>query len=121
MTTKGSAVKYVLLIYQPPGFDPKSLPPEEHAAIAADYQAVSNAPNVTSGPPLGASGDALTVRVTGEGTSAVAGPYNGEAGAVGGFLTLEADNDEEAVLMAARVPAARLGGAVEVRRCGVYW
>lgn len=114
-------MKYVLFIYQPPGFDPKSLPSEEHAAIAAGYQAVSSAPNVTSGPPLGAASDALTVRVTGDGSSRVAGPYCGETGAVGGFLILEADNDEEAVSLAARIPAARLGGAVEVRRCGVYW
>jgi hypothetical protein len=46
-------MKYVLLIYQPSPFDPKSLPSEERAAIGAEYQAVSKTANVSPGPPLG--------------------------------------------------------------------
>lgn len=114
-------MKYVLLIYQPSPFDPKSLPPEEHAAIGAEYQAVSKTTNVTPGPPLGTPQQATTVRVTDGRTVAEAGPYVSAAGAVGGYMVFEADSQEEAIALAARVPAARLGGAVEIRLCEVYW
>ena len=43
------------------------------------------------------------------------------ADAVGGFLMFEAESEEEPVALAARIPAARLGGAVEARPCEVYW
>jgi hypothetical protein len=35
--------------------------------------------------------------------------------ALGGFLVFEADDLDAAIELAARIPAARLGGAVEVR------
>jgi hypothetical protein len=33
----------------------------------------------------------------------------------GGYYVFEADNLDEAIELAARIPAARLGGAIEVR------
>lgn len=114
-------MKYALLIYQPNGYDPKSLSPDEHAEIGNAYQAVSSTPNVTPGPPLGSWANAVTVRVDDQGVRTVAEPYMGEAGAVGGFLIFDAESQEEAVALAARIPAARLGGAVEIRPCEVYW
>lgn len=114
-------MKYVLLIYQPENFDPKSLSPEEHMAIGAEYQAVTKTPNVTAGLPLGTAHQATTVRVRDDETVADDGPYVSAAGAVGGYLIYEAESLEEAVALAARIPAARLGGAVEVRPCEVYW
>lgn len=114
-------MKYALLIYQPHPFDPKALPPEEHAAIAADYQAVSGSPGVTPGPPLGAVARAVTVRVEDGQPRATEGPFAGPEGAVGGYMILEAESLEAAIALASRVPAARLGGAVEVRPCEVYW
>lgn len=112
---------YVLLIYQPSEFNPKVIAPEEHAAIGAEYQAVSSVPNVSPGPPLGTPQQAMTVSVKGGKSVVEAGPYVSAAGAVGGFMIFEADHQEEASALAARVPAARLGGAVEVRPCEVYW
>lgn len=114
-------MKYVLLIYQPSPFDPRALPPEEHDAIGKQYHAVSTTPNVTPGPPLGTPQQAITVRVKDGAIETNEGPYVDVAGAVGGFMVFEADSQEEAVALAARVPAARLGGAVEVRPCEVYW
>jgi hypothetical protein len=35
--------------------------------------------------------------------------------ALGGFLTFEADDLDAAIELAARIPAARMGGAIEVR------
>jgi hypothetical protein len=41
------------------------------------------------------------------------GPHLSEG--VAGYLIFEADNIEDATALAARIPAARFGGAVEVR------
>jgi hypothetical protein len=114
-------MKFVLLVYQPSPFDPKSLPPEEHKEIGQHYQAVSAMPNVTPGLPLGLPKDAVTVRVKDGKTIATAEPYVDVAGAVGAYLILEAETKEEAVAVAARLPAAWLGGAIEVRPAEVYW
>ncbi|WP_375451388.1 YciI family protein [uncultured Devosia sp.] len=114
-------MKFVLMIYQPFPFDPKSLPAEEHAAIAAEYGAVSSTPQVTPGPPLGLPDDAKTVTVQDGKIVTTNGPYVGVAGAVGGFMIFDAASLDEAVELAGRVPAARLGGAVEIRPCAVYW
>ena len=114
-------MKYMLLIYQPPGFDAKALPAEEHARIGAAYQGVSRTPNVSPGLPLGLPANATTVRVRDGRVDRGDGPYVDEAGAVGGYLLFEAADLDEAVALAARIPAAALGGAVEVRPCEAYW
>jgi len=41
--------------------------------------------------------------------------------AVGGLFILEADDIDAAIEVAARVPAARYGGAVEIRPSEVNW
>lgn len=114
-------MKFALMIYQPPSFDPKLLSPEEHKAIATDYAAVNATRGVTSGPPLGLPRNAVTVRVVDGQPVAAQGPYVDVAGAVGGFMIFEAESQDAAIALAARIPAARLGGAVEVRPCDVYW
>lgn len=114
-------MKFVLLVYQPDPFDPKSLPPEEHKAIGQQYQAVSSMPNVTSGLPLGLPKDAVTVRIKDGETLTTYAPYVDAAGAVGAYLIVDADTKEDAVAVAARLPAAWLGGAVEVRPAEIYW
>jgi hypothetical protein len=64
---------------------------------------------------------AKTVRVKGGKTVASNGPFVGNMGAVGGYLILEADSIDAAIELAGRVPAARHGGAVEVRLAEPYW
>jgi hypothetical protein len=49
------------------------------------------------------------------------GPFVTVKEALGGYFVFEADNIDAALEMAARVPAARLGGAVEVRPSETYW
>jgi hypothetical protein len=114
-------MKFALLIYQPHPFDLKALTPEEYKRVAADYAAVNATPNVTAGLPLGLPGKAVTVRASDGEAVATEGPYVSLAGAVGGYCLLEAETQEEAIALAARIPAARLGGAVEIRPCEVYW
>jgi hypothetical protein len=43
------------------------------------------------------------------------GPFVAVKEAIGGYLIFEADDLDAAIELAARIPAARLGGAVEVR------
>jgi hypothetical protein len=40
---------------------------------------------------------------------------------VGGYYVVEADDLDAAIDLAARIPAARLGGAIEVRPSAKYW
>lgn len=114
-------MKFALMIYQPHPFDPRALSPEEHEAVGAAYAAVGATPGVSPGPPLGFASKATTVRVRDGRAVTAPGPYAGEALAVGGFVILEAASLDDAIALAARIPAARLGGAVEVRPCEVYW
>ena len=58
---------------------------------------------------------ATTVRVQDGRALTTDGPFAETKEALGGYFFLEADNLDEAIEMAARVPAARLGGAVEIR------
>jgi hypothetical protein len=114
-------MKYVLLIH--PGDSPTPRDPdrwaelseEERQAVFDDYQAVSSAPGVTSGQQLDAPEMATTVRVANGETLTTDGPFVAIKEAVGGFLLLEADDLDAAIELASRVPAARMGGAVEVR------
>ncbi|HJS90383.1 MAG TPA: YciI family protein [Steroidobacteraceae bacterium] len=118
-------MKYVMLIYQGPtptipGTDRwKALPKAEQGAIYADYAALNKAPGLTSGPPLGFPEKARTVQVRNGTTAVKSGTYLGEA--VAGYAVLEAENMEAAIALAERIPAARLGGAVEIRPSEQYW
>ncbi|MEK1871260.1 MAG: YciI family protein [Rhizobium altiplani] len=114
-------MKYVLLIYQPDPFDFRSLPESEQQSIGAAYAALNDTEKVEPGLPLGLPKDALTVRVDDAKAITTAGPFVNAAGAVGGYYIVEAETQEQAVEIAARVPAARLGGAVEVRPAQIYW
>jgi hypothetical protein len=118
--------QFVLMIYQGttplPGSDRwDALPEDEQRAIYADYAALNQTPGVTGGPPLGLPADARTVRVSDGHVETVDGTYLGADGAVGGFLVLEAEDLDAAVAVAARIPAARHGGAIEVRPVAKYW
>jgi hypothetical protein len=55
------------------------------------------------------------VRVENGQTLVTDGPFVSVKEALGGWLTFEADDLDAAIELAARVPAARMGGAVEVR------
>jgi hypothetical protein len=77
--------------------------------------------NMTPGPPLGLATNATTVRVENGSTVTTEGPYLDVDSAVGGFFVLDAEDLDAAVEIAARIPQARLGGAVEVRPSEKYW
>ncbi|HET9001606.1 MAG TPA: YciI family protein [bacterium] len=117
-------MKFVLLVYQGstplPGSDRwKALTEAERKAIYADYQELNRAEGVTPGLPLGLPDAARTVQVRDGKVHVKNGTYLAEG--VGGFSVYEAESMETAVALAARVPAARLGGAVEIRPAEKYW
>ena len=115
-------MKYIMLIYQGSALEAQAaLSDEEQKQVAADYQGINETPGVTPGLPMGVPEKATTVRVEGGKTLTTDGPFVGRKEAVGGWFILEADDLDAAVDVAARVPAARYGGAVEIRASEVYW
>ncbi len=119
-------MKYVMVIYQGstplPGSDEwKAVPEEQQRQVYADYDALNKTPGVTPGPPMGRPEDATTVRVTDGRTLVTDGPFVGMKEAVGGMFVLEAEHLDAAIEVATRVPAARLGGAIEIRPVETYW
>jgi hypothetical protein len=117
--------KFVLLIYQGPtppvpGTDRwKALSEAEQKSIYADYANFTNTPGVSGGLPLGLPDAARTVQVRNGKTDVRNGTYLAEGAA--GYAVYEAESMEAAVELAARIPAARLGGAVEIRPAEKYW
>ena len=115
-------MKYVMLIYQGDALERQNaLSEEEKKQVYADYQGINQTPGVDSGPPMGLAENSTTVRAEGGKTLTTDGPFVGMKEAVGGYFILEADDLDAAIEVAARVPAARYGGAVEIRPSEVYW
>ena len=117
-------MKFVLIVYQGstplPGSDRwEALSEAEQKAIYADYMALNKTEGVAPGLPLGLPDSARTVRVTDGHTQVKNGTYLAEGAA--GYAVYEAENIEAAIALAARIPAARLGGAVEIRPAEKYW
>jgi hypothetical protein len=117
---KEEAMKYVLLIHQgdspTPGHDGwDDLSKEEQTQIWKDYQALNETPGVTAGQGLDDPETATTVRVRDGETLITDGPFVETKEALNGYCTYEAEDLDAAIALAARIPAARLGGAIEVR------
>jgi hypothetical protein len=114
-------MKYMLLIHQ--GDTPLPGSPEwdrlsgdEQKAVYADYQAINQTPGVTPSDVWMESPEtATTVRVQDGKTLTTDGPFVAVKEALGGYLFFEADDLDAAIELASRIPAARMGGAVEVR------
>ena len=70
---------------------------------------------VTSGQQLDSPEVATTVRVENGKTLTTDGPFVAVKEALGGYLFFEADDLDAAIELASRIPAARLGGAIEIR------
>ena len=114
-------MRYMLLIHQGtppvPGTDAwEKLSEEEQKQVYADYATINRTPGVTPAdvqmqPPE----TATTVRVEGGETLTTDGPFVSTKEALGGYLFFDADDLDAAIELASRIPAARMGGAIEVR------
>ncbi|MGI8572301.1 MAG: YciI family protein [Solirubrobacteraceae bacterium] len=118
---KEEAMKYMLLIHQgdtPTPRDPDAwarLSENDQKAVFADYQAINQAPGVTPGVQMDAPEMATTVKVQDGKTLTTDGPFVEMKEALGGYLFFDADDLDAAIELASRIPAARMGGAIEVR------
>jgi hypothetical protein len=114
-------MRYLLLIHQgtaPTPRDPDEwnrLSEEERNAVYADYKAVNETPGVSPGVEMQPPEAATTVRVEDGKTLTTDGPFVSTKEALGGYLFFEADDLDAAIELASRIPAARMGGAIEVR------
>ena len=113
-------MKYLLLIQHgdaplPGSTEWDALPGEEQKGIGADYQALNQTMGVTPGVWMESPETATTVRVRNGETLTTDGPFVAVKEALGGYLFYEGENLDAAIEVAARIPASRLGGAVEIR------
>jgi hypothetical protein len=114
-------MKYMLLIHQGDAATPNSpdawdrLSEDEQKAVYAEYMAINETPGVTSGNQLQPPETATTVRVEDGKTLTTDGPFVETKEALGGYFLFEGDDLDAAIEVASRVPAARMGGWVEVR------
>jgi hypothetical protein len=107
-------MQFALLIYDKPGiYD--GLSKQELQAISAEYWAVRDDPRIVGGAGLESVDAARTVRVQGGETLVTDGPFADTKEVFGGYYVFEADDLDAAVEVAAQLPAARLGGSVEIR------
>ena len=110
-------MQYMLLIYSNDEASStwETLGEDEQKAIYGEYMAISQLPGVTSGNQLQPAETATGVRVEDGRTLTTDGPFAETKEVLGGYYLLEADDLDAAIDVASRIPAARLGGTVEVR------
>jgi hypothetical protein len=109
-------MKYLLQIYPPEAREElERMPDDERQAIVEEYLAIGRSPEVIGGEQLQPIETATTVRVENGETLLTDGPFVDTKEHVGGFCLVQADDLDAALDIAARIPAARMGGAVEVR------
>ena len=114
-------MKYMLLIHQGTAATPQSpdewasLSEDEQTAVYTAYNAINETPGVSPGVQMQPPETATTVRVQDGTTLITDGPFAEIKEAIGGYLFFEADDLDAAIELASRIPAARMGGAVEVR------
>jgi hypothetical protein len=113
---KEDTMEYLLQIYTGPAMSVwESLSEDEKEGVTREYMAIRQAPGVTGGARLEPAEMATTVRVSDGRTLTTDGPYAETKEALGGYYLLTAEDLDTAIELAAQIPAARLGGAVEVR------
>jgi hypothetical protein len=105
----------LLINLGPAARDWKNLPQDEQKSLVAGWKAINETQGVTPGNGLQPPETATTVRVQDGRTLTTDGPFVEIKEALDGYLIYEADDLDAAIELAARIPATRYGGAVEVR------
>jgi len=107
-------MKYALLIFPKSGSH-EALGADEYESVNAEYWTLREDPRCLGGAHLQPSETATTVRYGGGENLITDGPFADAKEVLGGYYVLDASNLDEALEFAQRIPAVRLGGAVEVR------
>jgi hypothetical protein len=111
---KEARMKYALLIYPKPGSH-EALGPDEYGPVNAQYLGLREDPRCLGGAHLQPAETATTVRYSPGQALITDGPFADTKEVLGGYYVLDAANLDEALEFVQRIPAVRLGGAVEVR------
>ena len=107
-------MQYALLIYGQPGRW-EQLSEEEQESMTREYMELGQRPETRGGADLGELSTATTVRVNDGETLTTDGPFAETKEYLGGLYLVECGNLDEAIEFASKIPAARTGGAIEVR------
>jgi hypothetical protein len=109
-------MQYLLQIYSGDAIaEYEKLSEGEQTRVLGEYYAISETPGVIGGDQLQPAETATTVRVEDGKTLTTDGPFVDTKEVLGGYYLYEADDLDAAIELASRVPAARMGGAIEVR------
>ena len=107
-------MKYALLVNE--RLDAyERLSADERAAVTAEYVEIAQDERVLGAEQLQPATTATTVRVQDGEMLLTDGPFADTKEIFGGFYVVEAHDLDVALELAARMPAARFGGSVEVR------
>lgn len=115
-------MQYLLQIYMNDATNEswEQLSEQERAALTEEYMAIMREQGVVGGAQLQPTTTATTVRVQDGKTLCTDGPFAETKETLGGYYLLEADDIERAIEVASHIPAARMGGAIEVRPLVVH-
>jgi hypothetical protein len=110
-------LKYMMLIFT--GGEAwgrfESLSEDEQNAVSGEYFAIAQEPGAIGGEQLQPAETATTIRVEDGRTLTTDGPFAETKEELGGYYLFEADDLDKAIEIASRIPAARMGGAIEIR------
>ena len=107
-------MQYALMIYAEPGYG-EALPEAEREGLLAEFSALADDARCVGHAQLQPVETSTCVRVADGRTLVTDGPFADTKEVLGGLVVIEAANLDEAIELAARIPAARHGGVVEVR------
>ena len=107
-------MQYALLIYYRPDVA-EALSDDEAEAVHREYMELKDLPGIVGGAALHPVETATTVRLLDDTVLVTDGPFADTKEIFAGFYLLEADDLDQATEIAARIPAVRLGGSVEIR------
>ena len=115
-------MRYLLLIYQNEADHAKLSQEElgaEYAAYGAYGEEVQKRGAFLSGEPLMPTNTATTVRVRGGKTLTTDGPFAETKEQLGGYYLLNCKDLDEAITLAAKIPAVK-HGSIEIRPIMVF-
>ena len=108
-------MQYALMFWADPEVA-EGMSEEERAAVTREFEVLLyDDPRLVSSLRLESPDTATSVRVIGGKTLMTDGPFADTKEVMGGLAIFEADNLDEVLEIAERIPVARLGGGVEVR------
>ena len=107
-------MQYAMMFYAEPGYA-EALPEAEREAVLAEFAALLDEDRCVTAAQLQPAETATCVRLAGGRTLMTDGPFADTKEVLGGVFLIEADNLDDAIELAVRIPVTRFGGTVEVR------